>query len=108
MEHLELKQQPIFRHHAEHTRVGKTKAEIFLYGGGIETFNTGDGFSDVWKYNRTTNNWTWIAGDNFTNSAGNYLQACTPGNGNSPKARYENRTAQMHGCSEVFWTFGGI
>jgi hypothetical protein len=65
-------------------------------------------FNDVWKYNTVNNQWTWIGGDTTTNDTGLYVRTCSPGNNIGPDGRFENRSAQFNGCSNIFWTFGGM
>jgi len=80
----------------------------FYIFSGCGYVSSGSGvYSDVWKYNTSNNRWTWIGGDTTPNSTGLYLQTCIPGSGIKPGGRYENRTAQMNACTDIFWTFGG-
>ena len=84
------------------------KNDNFYIFGGLSSFSNGSFYNDVWRFNSTTNNWTWISGSNQANDLGNYIQKCSPSVNAFPSARYENRTAQTLGCSDKFWTFGGF
>ncbi len=77
---------------------------LYIFAGGADYGK----YNDVWKYNTTNNQWTWIAGSSSPNAPGNYTQKCVAGGNASPSARIENRTAQLFGCTNVFCTFGGI
>ena len=83
----------------------KDKANDFYIFGGAQGFFPA--YNDVWKYNTTTNNWTWIAGDSTTDAAGAYLLQCSANGLNEPMARFENRTSPMGNCNSVFLSFGG-
>lgn len=61
----------------------------------------------LWKYDITTNNWTWMKGSNTLNSAGVIGAACVASNTLDIPSRLENRTAWTDTCGN-FWTFGGI
>ena len=52
-----------------------TLGNFWLFGGvyfDINKTNTFLYFNDLWKYNISTNQWTWISGDSTTNKLGNY------------------------------------
>jgi N-acetylneuraminic acid mutarotase len=60
--------------------------------------------NDLWEYDPSTNNWTWIKGANTTNQVGNYgtfgVEAAT----NVPGARYSSASCVVNG---KFYLFGG-
>lgn len=63
---------------------------------------------DVWKYDISSNMWTWMSGDSISwdsTTVANGL--CIPSINNSPAARYENRACWKVG-NDNFLTFGGI
>ncbi|MFM2225976.1 MAG: hypothetical protein RJA07_2178 [Bacteroidota bacterium] len=67
---------------------------------------SGDGTTnDTWRYNPTTNMWTWIGGDQYVGDTGKVTGYCN--NSDYPKAMIENRTVQTFGCGNFFWEFGG-
>ena len=61
--------------------------------------------SDVWKFNPLTNNWTWVSGPVLPRDSGDYVQYCI--DSGIPMARFESRTAQVIGATNVFVGFGG-
>jgi hypothetical protein len=69
--------------------------------GGRTTF---DFYSDLWKYNSGTNEWTWVKGDNTFNSAGVYGIKGTPSPTNKPGAR---NASIGWTTSTALWLFGG-
>lgn len=79
---------------------------LYIFAGGDLSNNFY--YNDVWKYDPIANLWTWVGGDNNYNNNGLYTQMCSPGRSARPGSRIENRTAQMSGCTDVFWTFGGF
>ncbi|HYH13752.1 MAG TPA: kelch repeat-containing protein, partial [Flavisolibacter sp.] len=62
-------------------------------------------FNDLWKYNPTTNQWTWVSGDSFTNSTGIYGTKGVPAAANKPGAR--DGAVSWTDASGNFWLFGG-
>jgi len=77
---------------------------LWFFGGG--EYSSSIRYSDLWKYNVVTNNWTWINGSNATNATGLYGTKCVTSSSNLPGARYENRTAWTD-ANGNFWMFGG-
>jgi hypothetical protein len=69
------------------------QGDFWLYGG----FTTGTSsgpqtgiMGDMWKYDPTTTEWTWMAGSSVPFSAISFTAQCVPGNG-IPQSVYENR-----------------
>jgi N-acetylneuraminic acid mutarotase len=60
---------------------------------------------DLWKYNPTTNQWTWMAGPNTVNAPGVYGTQNVPSPANYPGGRYWGAT--WVDANGVFWLFGG-
>ena len=83
---------------------GNDNFYLFAGGGGSSMYN------DVWRYSTAANQWTWIAGSNFTNDPGSYPPTkCTFYNNHRPPSRIENQTAQFTtGCARAYYTFGGF
>ena len=80
---------------------------LYLYGGrGLAASGPQGYLNDMWKYNITTNQWTWINGANTTNSLGQYGTINVPAMGNYPGARY------LPNCwtdaSDNVYLFGGF
>jgi N-acetylneuraminic acid mutarotase len=79
---------------------------LWLFGG--EGYSSVSGvcwLNDLWKYNITTNQWTWMGGSNLQNQVGNYGVMGTPAASNQPGAREFAIT--WVDASGNFWMFGG-
>jgi hypothetical protein len=74
---------------------------FWLMGGGFPTF-----LNDLWKYEITTNQWTWISGTPSIGDSGVYGANCFFDTVNIPASRYEHRSAITDQCGR-FWLFGG-
>jgi N-acetylneuraminic acid mutarotase len=79
---------------------------IWVFGGfSMGTSHSAMPINDLWKFNPTTSEWTWIGGSNTTLSTGTFGVKGTPSALNIPSARY------MSSCwkdtSGNFWVFGG-
>ncbi|MEO8147657.1 MAG: kelch repeat-containing protein [Bacteroidia bacterium] len=74
----------------------------FWLFGGIGGFGH---FNDLWKYDPSVNQWTWMKGANFGNQAGIYGIMGVPDTANVPGARM----AYSHWKDSAgnFWLFGG-
>jgi hypothetical protein len=79
--------------------------KLWLFGGsGYGASAYGD-LNDVWKYDPSTNNWTWIKGVNTANPAAVFGTQGTPAAGNTPGGR--NSSVTIKDASGNFWLFGG-
>ena len=74
---------------------------FWLFGG----LNSSGIFNDLWKYDPTSNNWTWVNGDNSVNSIGIYGTQGIPATTNKPGARYSS--VSWKDASGNFWFLGG-
>ncbi|HWE84765.1 MAG TPA: chitobiase/beta-hexosaminidase C-terminal domain-containing protein [Terracidiphilus sp.] len=83
-------------------------------GGNLWLFGGEEGFAwniansllnDLWKFNPSTNEWTWMGGSSTSNQPGVYGTLGTPAPGNIPGSRY--RAATWIDGSGNFWLFGG-
>src|SRR6267142_153822 len=80
---------------------------VWLFGGfGYDSAGTLDLLNDLWNYNITTNQWTWISGSKTVNQTGNYGIKGTPAGTNVPGARQASM-AWLDGSGN-FWLFGGF
>jgi len=61
--------------------------------------------NDLWKYDRSTGNWTWMNGASTADAMGTYGTPGTPAEGNAPGAR--QRAAAWADASGALWLFGG-
>ncbi len=79
---------------------------LWLFGGqGYDSNSTTYQFNDLWKYNPSTNQWTWVSGTNLTNQFGVYGVKGTPDDANIPGAR--SGAASWTDSLGNFWLFGG-
>lgn len=79
---------------------------LWLFGGyGWATNPNSDNLNDLWRYSPTTNQWTWMKGNNTTNTFGTYGTQGTPAPGNTPGARASS--AGWTDLSGNLWLIGG-
>jgi len=73
-----------------------TSGNLWRFGG--TSFTTADGsgdFSDLWKFNPLTHQWTWVNGSNTPGHPGSYGVLGTPAASNVPGSRH----------ATITWTF---
>ena len=77
---------------------------LWLFGG----TNNGAGvcYNDLWKYNITTNEWTWMSGDNLPNQVGIYGTRGVSNPANKPGSRW--CYTSWKDSTGNLWLFGGI
>jgi len=78
-------------------------ANFWMFGG----FTSGtNGFNDLWKFDTTTNQWTWVSGSKgATSTPGNYGTQGVAASTNVPGARWIPAAwSDIHGN---LWLFGG-
>lgn len=80
---------------------------LWLFGG-IEAMNVifMGFYNDLWKYDITTNQWTWMSGSSSPNPQGVYGTLCSPAASNVPGGRGETRSCWTDSCGN-FWLLGG-
>ena len=79
---------------------------IGIFGGfGLAASGASGYLNDLWRYNPTTNQWTWQKGDNTINNTGVYGVQGTPSATNKPGGR--RFAAGWVDGSGNFWLFGG-
>ena len=79
---------------------------LWLFGGrGNAISNTDCPLNDLWKYDRTTTNWTWMKGANTNNQPGIYGTQGVPDPANTPGARLG--AISWTNSSGALWLFGG-
>lgn len=78
---------------------------FWLFGGDGYNETAQGGLNDLWKYDRATNQWTWIKGDNTLNGTGVYGTQGVEAVANQPGAR--SWAASWRDASGNFWLFGG-
>jgi len=82
------------------------KSGNFYFFGGVSSYG-GFGWDDLWKYDVSSNMWTWISGTNNAGDTGSFSSFCDTGASNLPGFRYENRTCWTDSCGN-FWMMGGM
>lgn len=75
---------------------------LWLFGGSTP----GSDYNDLWKFNTTTSNWTWMSGESTPNESGVYGIIGIPNSSNIPGARYGS--VAIIGKNGMFYLFGGI
>jgi len=63
--------------------------------------------NNLWMYNISTNEWTWMKGANFSGSPGSPGIMGVPSITNEPPARHESTCSWIDGSGDL-WTFGGF
>lgn len=79
----------------------KDQAENFWLFGGFGSSS----YNDVWKYDRTRDEWTWMTGDSTGYDEGNYGVRGIANKQNRPGSRY--KIAGGRDQKGNFWMFGG-
>lgn len=75
------------------------------YGKNDNTSNPPDDLNDLWLYNPTTDQWTWVGGSSSQEQPGTYGTKGTASSSNSPGGR--SGYAYWTDASGNFWLFGG-
>jgi N-acetylneuraminic acid mutarotase len=79
---------------------------FWLFGGaGIDSRGTSGGLNDLWNYNPSSGQWTWIAGSEYVNPLGVYGTEGSAAPSNVPGARAN--AATWIDASGNLWLFGG-
>ena len=74
---------------------------LWVFGG----FN-GNYFLDLWRFSRSTSQWTWMKGNSLSNQNGAYGSQGVAGSGNAPGSRQGGAT--WIDSSGRMWLFGGF
>jgi hypothetical protein len=67
----------------------------------------GAGHNDLWRYEVSTNQWTWMTGSSGSGGSEFVDSLCHPSSLNTPSGRTENRAAWKDTCDNLI-TFGGF
>lgn len=83
------------------------EGNLWLFGGlGLaQVGNTAGYLSELWKWNRANNQWTWVKGDG-NNGNGTYGTLGVAATANNPGARHQ--AASWLGTDGSLWLFGGF
>lgn len=73
--------------------------------GGATTIPTTTDYNDLWKFNPTTKEWTWVSGESTTNESGIYGVQGNPNPHNQPGARLDS--ISWNDGNGNLWLFGG-
>ena len=61
---------------------------LWLFGGlGIDSTGNGGNLNDLWKFDPTSDLWTWVSGSNMAGASGVYGSRGIPAPTNVPSAR---------------------
>ncbi|MBK6641857.1 MAG: hypothetical protein IPG39_11820 [Bacteroidetes bacterium] len=74
---------------------------FWIFGG-----DKGVVYADLWRYDLTTNEWTWMSGTDQTNAPGVSGGECIGGMNYHPSGRHESRSNASDQCGNL-WLFGG-
>ncbi|MEI6815608.1 MAG: kelch repeat-containing protein, partial [Bacteroidota bacterium] len=80
---------------------------LWMYGGYGNGINNSQGWlSDLWKYDISTNEWTWMSGSNTVNTVPVYGIMGVPSPLNTPGGRAESNASWVDNNNNL-WLFGG-
>lgn len=68
--------------------------------------NVNDTFSDLWSFDTTNKEWTWVSGSNAMNDAGHYGSQGLGDVANSPPTRF-GAVSWLEASTGKLWLFGG-
>jgi N-acetylneuraminic acid mutarotase len=82
-----------------------SSGNLWLFGG-CDDDSTGHGvpFNDLWEFNSTTKEWTWVGGSSTPSAVGVWVG--TPSTSNIPSSRYS--AVSWADDNGNFWLFGGV
>jgi len=75
---------------------------LWLFGG----FSGGSSLNDLWKYDVSSNLWTWMSGDTLGNSSGSFGTQGIPSPSNKPTALCEDACTWIDKNNNL-WMYGG-
>jgi hypothetical protein len=80
---------------------------VWMFGGeGDDSTGANGLLNDLWTFNTTSKEWTWVGGDNVVNQAGVYGTLGTASASNVPGGR--QASVSWLDSSGNFWLFGGF
>ncbi len=83
-----------------------TSGHLWLFGGMGYSATTMGYLNDLWKYNPSNNQWTWMKGDNSTEQYSVYGTQGTAHTANKPGAIYAS--VSWTDANNNLWLFGGF
>lgn len=81
------------------------KGNFWLFGGAGNAATESGSLNDLWKYNPTTKQWTWVGGSNSIDATSEYGTQEVASTTNIPGARYGG--VSWRDANNNLWTFGG-
>lgn len=88
-----------------YTKFIDAQNNLYFLGSGLTRIN-GDVVCDIWKFNTTTTEWTWMGGTSSVNQSGVYGDLCDTSLLDFPTSKYEIRACWPDSCG--FFFFGGF
>ena len=82
-----------------------SKGSLWLFGGDGNSASASGDLNDLWQFNPTTNQWTWVSGESSINNYGVYGVKGVAANGNEPGSRYGG--VSWVDSNNNLWLFGG-
>jgi N-acetylneuraminic acid mutarotase len=80
---------------------------LWLFGGfGTDAAGTAGSLNDLWKFNPTNNQWTWVSGSNTVNAPGVYGTQGVAASASVPGAR--NSSVSWTDGAGNLWLYGGL
>jgi hypothetical protein len=80
---------------------------LWLMGGyGYDKYGNPGSLNDLWKYNISTNEWTWMAGSDSVFKSGNYGTIMVTSSTNNPPAKWETNASWVDDFGNL-WYYGG-
>jgi Kelch motif/Galactose oxidase, central domain len=83
-----------------------TSGNLWLFGGLAYSAHASVVMNDLWTFNISSGQWTWVSGSNRANQAGMYGAKGMEAAGNGPGAR--QRSVSWIDSSGDLWLFGGL
>lgn len=80
---------------------------LWIFGGwAYDSTGNADFTNDLWKFNPSNGEWTWVSGSNVRRSFGTFGTKGTPSTANTPSARAAG--SSWTDASGNLWLFGGL
>lgn len=83
-----------------------SRGHFWMFGGRGRSASTTGALNDLWRYNPNTNNWTWMAGNDFAEAPAVYGIQGAFGFNNTPSAR-DGAAAWIANSGNSLYLFGG-
>lgn len=87
--------------------VGDAAGNLYIFGGKVPSGTFTSRGNDLWKYNISTNQWTWISGTQLINHVGTYGTLGVFSNTSVPAGRRGGHALWVDNTNNKLWLFGG-